>query len=108
MHDDDILDFDFVDDETRELPAQARPGGTRPPGGGPPPSGPRGPRRPQFRTPQGITPLLRLAGFVGFAILVVVLLAVWVQGCAGDDTQTTYENYMADIGAVGRDSQKIG
>jgi hypothetical protein len=107
VHDDDILDFDFVDDETRELPPPTGPGGTRPPGG-PPPGGPRGPRRPQFRPPQGITPLLRLAGFVAFAILVVVLLAVWVQGCAGDDTQTTYENYMADIGAVGRDSQKIG
>ena len=106
VHDDDILDFDFVDDETRELTPQTRPGGPRPPGGGPP--GPGGPRRPQFRPPQGITPLLRLAGFVAFAILVVVLLAVWVQGCAGDDTQTTYENYMADIGAVGRDSQKIG
>jgi len=107
VHDDDILDFDFVDDETRELPPPTGPGGTRPPGG-PPPGGPRGPRRPQFRPPQGITPLLRLAGFVAFAILVVVLLAVWVQGCAGEDTQTTYENYMADIGAVGRDSQKIG
>ena len=107
VHDDDILDFDFVDDETRELPPPTGPGGTRPPGG-PPPGGPRGPRRPQFRPPQGLTPLLRLAGFVAFAILVVVLLAVWVQGCAGDDTQTTYENYMADIGAVGRDSQKIG
>ena len=106
VHDDDILDFDFVDDETRELPPGPV-GGTRPPAG-PPPGGPRGPRRPQFRPPQGITPLLRLAGFVAFAILVVVLLAVWVQGCAGDDTQTTYENYMADIGAVGRDSQKIG
>ncbi len=107
VHDDDILDFDFVDDETRELPPPTGPGGTRPPGG-PPPGGPKGPRRPQFRPPQGITPLLRLAGFVAFAILVVVLLAVWVQGCAGEDTQTTYENYMADIGAVGRDSQKIG
>jgi hypothetical protein len=107
-HDDDILDFDFVDDETRELPA-TRPGGPpRPPGGGPPSSGPRGPRRPQFRAPQGVTPLLRLAGFVLFAILVVVLLAVWVQGCAGDDTETVYGNYMADMGAVGRDSQKIG
>lgn len=107
VHDDDILDFDFVDDETRELPPPTGPGGTRPPGG-PPPGGPRGPRRPQLRPPQGITPLLRLAGFVAFAILIVVLLAVWVQGCAGEDTQTTYENYMADIGAVGRDSQKIG
>ncbi|HKP09381.1 MAG TPA: CARDB domain-containing protein [Gaiella sp.] len=108
VHDDDILDFDFVDDETRELNSQTRSGGQRPPGGGPPPSGPRGPRRPQFRPPQGITPLLRLAGFVVFAILVIVLLAVWVQGCAGDDTDTVYGNYMADMGAVGRDSQKIG
>jgi len=108
VHDDDILDFDFVDDETRELNSQTRSGGQRPPGGGPPPSGPRGPRRPQFRPPQGITPLLRLAGLVVFAILVIVLLAVWVQGCAGDDTDTVYGNYMADMGAVGRDSQKIG
>ena len=36
VHDDDILDFDFVDDETRELPPPTRTGGTRPPGGGPP------------------------------------------------------------------------
>ena len=95
VHDDDILDFDFVDDETRELNSQTRSGGQRPPGGGPPPSGPRGPRRPQFRPPQGITPLLRLAGLVVFAILVIVLLAVWVQGCAGDDTDTVYGNYMS-------------
>jgi hypothetical protein len=42
------------------------------------------------------------------AILVVVLLVVWIGGCAGDDTETTYGNYMAEIGAVGKDSQKIG
>jgi hypothetical protein len=107
VHDDDILDFDFVDDETREQSPQTKAGGTRPPGGGPP-SGPGGPRRPHFRPPHGITPLLRLAGLVALAILVVVLLAVWVQGCAGDDTETTHADYMADIGAVGRDSQKIG
>ena len=35
MHDDDILDFDFVDDETRELAPPSKPSGTRPPGGGP-------------------------------------------------------------------------
>ena len=106
VHDDDILDFDFVDDETRELAPPSRGGGSGPPGG--PPEGPRGPRRPQFRPPQGITPLLRLAGLVAFAILVVVLLAVWIQGCAGDDAETTYGNYMTEIGAVGKDSQKIG
>jgi hypothetical protein len=106
VHDDDILDFDFVDDETRELAPSSRGGGSGPPGG--PPTGPGGPRRPQFRPPQGTTPLLRLAGLVAFAILVVVLLAVWIQGCAGADTETTYGNYMTEIGGVGKDSQKIG
>ena len=106
-HDDDILDFDFVDDETRELAPTSRSGEQRPPGGSPP-RGPGGPRRPQFRPPHGVTPLLRLAGFVAFAILVVVLLAVWVQGCAGEDAEAADADYMADIGAVGRDSQKIG
>ena len=38
----------------------------------------------------------------------VVLLAVWVQGCAAEDDQTTYGNYLADIGEVGNDSAKIG
>ena len=103
VHDDDILDFDFVDDETRELPPTRT--GRRPPSG---PRGPGGPRRPQLRPPQGITPLLRLAGLVVLAVVVVVLLAVWVQGCAGDDTEATYADYMAEVGAVGRDSQKIG
>ena len=37
-----------------------------------------------------------------------MLLAVWVQGCAGEDTQTTYGEYLADVGAVGQDSEKIG
>ena len=105
VHDDDILDFDFVDDETRELAPPSRPGG-RPPGGGP--RGGGGPRRPQFHAPHGITPLLRLAGLVALAILVVVLLAVWVQGCAGTDAQTAYGNYLASAGEVGKDSAKIG
>ena len=106
VHDDDILDFDFVDDETREIAPPPRTG-TRPPGG----DGPRGgggPRQPRFRAPHGITPLLRLAGLVALAVLVVVLLAVWVQGCAAEDDQTTYGNYLADIGEVGNDSAKIG
>jgi hypothetical protein len=105
VHDDDILDFDFVDDETRELAPPSRQGG-RPPGGDGPRSG--GPRRPQLGTPHGITPLLRLAGLVALAILVVVLLAVWVQGCAGQDEQTAYGDYLAGAGEVGQDSAKIG
>ena len=67
-----------------------------------------GHEQPRFRAPHGITPLLRLAGLVALAILVVVLLAVWVQGCAAEDDQTTYGNYLADIGEVGNDSAKIG
>ena len=76
VHDDDILDFDFVEDETREVAPPARTGG-RTPGGGAPGGG-GGPRRPQIRAPHGITPLFRLAGLVALAILVIVLLAVWV------------------------------
>jgi hypothetical protein len=104
VHDDDILDFDFVDDETREIAPPTRPSG------GPPAGGSRGggPRRPPLRTPQGLTPLLRLAGLVALAILVVVLLAVWVQGCAGQDDQTAYGDYLAGAGEVGNDSAKIG
>ena len=104
VHDDDILDFDFVDDETRELAPPSRQGG-RPPGGGPRGGGPR---RPQLGAPHGITPLLRLAGLVALAILVVVLLAVWVQGCAGQDEQSAYGDYLAGAGEVGSDSAKIG
>jgi hypothetical protein len=105
VHDDDILDFDFVDDETRELAPPSRQGG-RPPGGGGPRGG--GPRRPQLGPPHGIMPLLRLAGLVALAILVVVLLAVWVQGCAGQDEESAYGDYLAGIGDVGSDSAKIG
>lgn len=104
VHDDDILDFDFVDDDTREVAPPARTGG-RPPGGG---GHGGGPRRPQLRAPHGITPLLRLAGLVALAILVIVLLAVWVQGCAGTDEQTAYGDYLASAGEVGKDSAKIG
>ncbi|HET9242529.1 MAG TPA: CARDB domain-containing protein [Gaiella sp.] len=104
VHDDDILDFDFVDDETRELPPPDRQGGTRPPGG---PTGGRPPAPPPSG-PSALTPLLRLAALVALAILVVVLLAVWVQGCAAEDDAVTYGDYMGAVGAVGTDSAKIG
>jgi uncharacterized repeat protein (TIGR01451 family) len=103
-HDDDILDFDFFEEgATRETQGQPRPGGDpRPTGGG------RGPRRPQFRAPQGLTPLLRLIGVVAFAIVIVVLLVVWGQGCSSDKERNTYNSYMTDIGGVGSSSAKIG
>lgn len=106
-HDDDILDFDFFEeDATREAQAQARPGGGgRPPGGG---RGGDGPRRPQLRAPQGLTPLLRLVGLIAFAIVIVVLLVIWGQGCSSDKKRTTYNDYMTEIGDVGAASAKIG
>jgi len=106
VHDDDILDFDFVDDETRELaPPTVRPSPRRP--GDEPPRG-GGPRRPRLRAPQGLAPLARLAGLVALAIAIVVLLSVWVQGCAGTDAEATYREYLADVDAVAKDSAKVG
>ncbi len=106
-HDDDILDFDFFeDDATREAQPQTRTGG----GGRPPSDGPGagGPRRPQLRTPHGLTPLLRLVGLIAFAIVVVVLLVIWGQGCSSDKKRTTYNDYMTEIGDVGTASAKLG
>jgi hypothetical protein len=108
VHDDDILDFDFVEDATGETPVPPRGGGPRTPSGGGDGGGGGSSRRPQLRTPHGSAPLLRLIGLVAFAILLVVLLAVWAQGCAEDDKQSTYDTYFADLGAVGSDSAKIG
>ena len=106
-HDDDILDFDFFeDDATRETQGAERAeqdgrssGGRR--GGG-------GPRRPQFSAPQGITPILRLVGFVAFAILIVVLLAVWAQGCSSDKKRNDYSSAIDEIEVMGSNSAKIG
>jgi len=103
-HDDDILDFDFFDESaTREdAPTREGRGDRRPSRGG------NGPRRPQFRGSGGLTPLLRLVGLIAFAILIVVLLAVWAQGCASDHQRGAYKRYMAGIGSVGSGSAQIG
>jgi hypothetical protein len=104
-HDDDILDFDFFEaDATREAQRPARGEGSGRPSGG----GGGGPRRPRLSAPHGVTPLLRLIGLVAFAILVVVLLAVWVQGCAGDKKRSNYTTAMTDLGTIGSSSAKIG
>jgi len=103
-HDDDILDFDFFDEgATREdsPTKEGRGGERRPPRDG-------GPRRPQFRAPAGLTPLLRLVGLIAFAILIVVLLVVWAQGCVSDNQRGAYQSYMKEIGSIGSDSAGIG
>jgi hypothetical protein len=106
-HDDDNLDFDFFDDDaTREAPGASR--GEAPPrpvGGG---SGGGGPRRPHFQAPHGVTPILRLIGFVAFAILIVVLLVLWAQGCSGDKKRNDYSSAMTELGRVGTNSATIG
>ena len=104
-HDDDILDFDFFeDDATREAQGADGPGAAARPSGG----GGGGPRRPQLRAPHGVTPILRLVGFVAFAILVVVLLVVWGQGCSSDKKRNDYSDAMAELGSIGSNSAKIG
>jgi hypothetical protein len=98
-HDDDILDFDFFDEgATTEAPAREE-AGRRPSG--------RGPRRPHVR-PGGWTPLLRLVGLIAFAILLVVLVVVWAQGCAGDRKRDAYADYTGDLRPIAQDSSKIG
>jgi hypothetical protein len=98
-HDEDILDFDFFDEgATTEAPAREEPGGR--------PSG-RGPRRPHVR-PGGWTPLLRLIGLIAFAILLVVLVVVWAQGCAGDRKRDAYSDYSGELRPIAQDSAKIG
>jgi len=107
VHDEDILDFDFVEDATAESPSRDRQGGGRPPDGGPPQGG-GGPRRPRLPSTHGVAPLLRLIGLVAFAIVIAVLLVVWAQGCSNDRKQDAYADYTADMGAIGSDSAKIG
>lgn len=103
--DDDILDFDFVDEgATTEAPPREARGGDR--RSGPPPGGPPRPPRPRLRS--GWTPLLRLVGLIAFAILVVVLLVVWAQGCSSDRKRDSYDAYMTDLKAVGDESATIG
>jgi hypothetical protein len=100
--DDDILDFDFFDEE--DAPAWEEPEGFEPE---PPSSGRRG-RGSGFRPPRNLTPLLRLVGLIALAILVVVLLVVWVEGCAADAKLDRNRTYLADIGSIGNASAKLG
>jgi hypothetical protein len=101
--DDDILDFDFFDEE--EPPAWEEPEGYEPQ----PPSerGRRG-RGSGFRPPRNLTPLLRLIGLIALAILVVVLLVVWVEGCTEEAKLDRNRTYLADIGAIGNASARLG
>ena len=100
--DEDILDFDFFGDE--EPPSWEEPE-ERP---GPPRDRPPRRRGPRFRGPGNFTPLLRLVALISLAILIVVLLAVWVEGCATNQKRENYQDYMTEIGEVGNASARLG
>jgi hypothetical protein len=103
-HDEDILDFDFFEEEepqSREPRIERRPTPRR--GGG----GPRPPRG-RMRAPGNLTPLLRLVALIALAILVVVVIAVWVDGCSSEKKHDRYANYMADVGSIGQSSAALG
>jgi len=107
-HDTD-LEFDFFGDEDPET-RQAAQSEERPRtgGGGAPPRRPPPRRSPSARPPVGLTPLLRLAGLIAFAILIIVLVIFWISSCQGASKKSSYRSYMQKIGTVAKDSEQIG
>jgi hypothetical protein len=100
------LDFDFFgDDEPEQRQADEEDG---PPRQGPPRRPPRRPPPPPARPPVGLTPLLRLAGLIAFAILIVVLFVFWISSCQGASKKSSYKHYMEKVGTVASDSEQIG
>jgi hypothetical protein len=97
-HDSDI-EFDFFDEpETEEASERVRTPRRPPPGG---------PRRP-VRPPQGLIPMLRLAGLIAFLILAVVLLVVAVRGCASSGKHAKYAGYIQNVRDIAKRSDGIG
>lgn len=101
------IEFDFFDEpdpqDTQTIERVPRRGG-RPPGSPGPPKRQRGGTGP----PTVGAPLFRLVGLIAFAILVIVLLVFWVQGCRDSGKRNSYQNYMERIGEIARDSQLVG
>jgi outer membrane murein-binding lipoprotein Lpp len=96
---DSDIEFDFFDEpETEEATERVRTP-RRPP--------PRGPRRP-VRPPQGLIPMLRLAGLIAFLILAVVLLVLLLRGCASDNKHSRYEGYLDDVRGIAARSAQTG
>lgn len=89
------IEFDFFEEsETREAAAEERPR--------------RRGRRPPVRPPTGLTPLLRLVGLISFAILIVLLLVLWVNGCREDKRKNSYKNYVENVSDLASQSDRLG
>jgi hypothetical protein len=93
------IEFDFFDEpETEEATERVRTPRRPPPGG---------PRRP-VRPPQGLIPMLRLAGLIAFLILAAVLIVVGARSCASNSKHDKYENYIKDVRSIAQRSDQIG
>ena len=93
------IEFDFFDEpETEEATERVRTPRRPPPGG---------PRRP-VRPPQGLIPMLRLAGLIAFLILAAVLLVVGARSCASSSKHDKYSNYIKDVRSIAQRSDQIG
>jgi hypothetical protein len=88
------IEFDFFEESDTRETAEERPRrrGTRPP----------------VRPPTGLTPLLRLVGLISFAILIVLLLILWVNGCRSDQRKNTYKNYVEKVSGYATQSHRLG
>jgi len=96
---DSDIEFDFFDEpETEEASERVRTPRRPPPGG---------PRRP-VRPPQGLIPMLRLAGLIAFVILAVVLLVIGIRGCASSGKHAKYQGYIQNVRAIAKRSDQIG
>jgi hypothetical protein len=103
--DEDILDFDFFDEEDASSWEEPEGFESEPP----PDRGRRGRGGgSRFSAPRNLTPLLRLIGLIALAILVVVLLVVWVEGCTSEAKRDRSSTYLAEIGAIGNASARLG
>ena len=102
--DEDILDFDFFDEEDAPSWEESEGLEAEPP----PDRGRRGRGGSRFGPPRNLTPLLRLIGLIALAILVVVLLVVWVEGCTAEAKRDRNSTYLAEIGAIGNASARLG